>query len=268
MKEISLPTKRPFNWKALLFLAALIIPATYAIIPFAFTLQSIALPKEALPRILIFTLVDVLISVVLAGIGLFLACRIGLGLPFIEGWLRKEKVWSLFRRVLVTSIIVGIVISLIILIVNRFIFAPSLIEEIERLGTTLPETPPPWQGLLASFSAGVTEESVFRLFGLTLLAWIGSRFSSDSEGRPTLIVLWIANIIIAVSFGAAHLPLTAAVGLPLNMLVITRAIVLNGIGGVAFGWLYWTRGLESAIIAHFSADVVLHVILVAIASLL
>jgi membrane protease YdiL (CAAX protease family) len=35
---------------------------------------------------------------------------------------------------------------------------------------------------------------------------------------------------------------------------------LNGLGGLAFGWLYWKRGLESAIMAHFSADIVLHVI--------
>jgi len=206
--------------------------------------------------------------VVLAGIGLFLACRIGLGLPFIEGWLKKEQVWNHFRGVLVISIIVGVISSFIILVINQLIFVPPLLEEIKRLGITLPESPPPWQGLLASFSAGVTEESVFRLFGLPLLAWIGSRFSSDSEGRPTLIVLWIANIIIAVAFGVAHLPLTTAIGLPLNIIVITRAIVLNGIGGIAFGWLYWTRGLESAMIAHFSVDVVLHVILVAIAPLL
>jgi membrane protease YdiL (CAAX protease family) len=268
MNRNSLPTGRLFNWKVFFFLVVLIFLATYTIIPFAFSLQSIQLPKEDLLRVLILTFVDVLIVVGLAGIGLFLACRIGLGLPFIEGWIKKEQVWNRFKGVLAISIIVGVISSLVILVINQLIFVPPLLEEIKRLGIVLPESPPPWQGLLASFSAGVTEESVFRLFGLTLLAWIGSRFSSDSEGRPTLVVLWIANIIIAVAFGVAHLPLTATIGLPLNMLVIARAIVLNGIGGIAFGWLYWTRGLESAMIAHFSADVVLHVVLVAIAPLL
>jgi membrane protease YdiL (CAAX protease family) len=43
--------------------------------------------------------------------------------------------------------------------------------------------------------------------------------------------------------------------------VVLRAIVLNGLAGVAFGYLYFTRGLESAIVSHFSADIVLHVIL-------
>jgi membrane protease YdiL (CAAX protease family) len=76
------------------------------------------------------------------------------------------------------------------------------------------------------------------------------------------LVLWIAIVVVAVAFGLAHLPATAAIGLPIDTLVASRAIVLNGIGGVAFGWLYWRYGLESAMVGHFSADIVLHVLLV------
>jgi membrane protease YdiL (CAAX protease family) len=32
-------------------------------------------------------------------------------------------------------------------------------------------------------------------------------------------------------------------------------------GGIAFGWLYFKYGLESAMVAHFSADIVIHVII-------
>jgi membrane protease YdiL (CAAX protease family) len=48
---------------------------------------------------------------------------------------------------------------------------------------------------------------------------------------------------------------------PLTPLVIVRAVVLNGLLGIGLGYLYFTRGLESAIISHFSADLVLHVLL-------
>ena len=61
-----------------------------------------------------------------------------------------------------------------------------------------------------------------------------------------------------VVFGAGHLPTTATV-LSLTPLLIARALVLNGIGGIVFGWLYWKRGLLAAMLAHFSADIVLHV---------
>ncbi len=42
--------------------------------------------------------------------------------------------------------------------------------------------------------------------------------------------------------------------------VIVVALALNGIAAVSFGYLYWKRGLESAMIAHFCADFVLYVV--------
>ena len=45
-----------------------------------------------------------------------------------------------------------------------------------------------------------------------------------------------------------------------NAVPSVGTLLLNGVAGVAFGWLYWKRGLEMAMLAHFSADIVLHVI--------
>jgi hypothetical protein len=53
----------------------------------------------------------------------------------------------------------------------------------------------------------------------------------------------------------------AAIGWPINALVITRTIVLNGLGGLAFGWLFWTFGLECAMLAHFLTDVILYTLI-------
>ena len=61
-------------------------------------------------------------------------------------------------------------------------------------------------------------------------------------------------------FGIGHLPITADL-MTLTPLIVFRALLLNGIGGVIFGWLYWKKGLESAMIAHFSADIVIYVFL-------
>ena len=97
---------------------------------------------------------------------------------------------------------------------------------------------------LARLLAGITEETLFRLFGLSLLAWLGGLFFHDPDGRPKLAVLWVATILFALAFGAAHLPTAAAIGWPLNSLVITRTIVLNSLGGLAFGWLFWTTRIS------------------------
>jgi len=71
--------------------------------------------------------------------------------------------------------------------------------------------------------------------------------------------MWLAIVLAAVIFGAGHLPAVMSLT-ALTPLVIVRTIVLNAVGGIIFGWLYWKKGLESAMISHFSADIVLHVI--------
>jgi len=259
MSAISLATRRPFNWKVLLFLLVLIVLASYAIVPYSMTLTSSTL---TLPAILINGMITVLQTGVLAAIGLFLAARIGLGLPFVEAWVKREPTQSRFRRVFGLSVLVGVVVGFVIVGLDVFVFGPPLAAELDRLGIVLPATiePPAWQGFLASFYGGVNEEVVFRLFGVSLLAWLGSLVSRDSEGRPRRVVLWIAIVVIAVGFGLAHLPTTAAVGIPIDALVVTRAIVLNSIVGIASGWLFWRRGFESAMVSHFSADLILHVL--------
>ena len=80
------------------------------------------------------------------------------------------------------------------------------------------------------------------------------------DGRPSATGFWIADLLAAVLFGLGHLPLTSMLA-PLTVLIVIRAVVLNGLLGLAFGYLYWTRGLESAMVAHFSADLLLHVAL-------
>jgi membrane protease YdiL (CAAX protease family) len=255
--------RRPFNWKVWLFVAVLIVPSSFAIIPYSSTLTSTTYKPEELPGVIVVTLFNALILVVLAGIGLFLASRIGLGLPFVEAWVKRERTQGRFRRVFGLSVLIGVVASLVIIALDTFVFGPPLAAELDRLGIVIPATvqPPAWQGFLASFTGGVNEEVMFRLFGVSLLAWLGSLVNRDSEGRPRRAVLWIAILVIAVAFGLSHLPGTLAIGLPLDALVVTRAVVLNSIVGIPCGWLYWRRGLESAMVSHFSADIVLHVLL-------
>jgi hypothetical protein len=265
---ISLPARRPFSWKVWLFVLVLVILSSYAIIPYSSTLTSTTYRPDELPGVIVLTLLNALaVTGVLAGIGLFFASRIGLGLPLVEGWVKREasclQLVGRFRRAFGLSVLVGVVAGLVIIALDTFVFGPPLAAELDQLGIVIPATvqPPAWQGFLASFTGGVNEEVVFRLFGVSLLGWLGSLVSRDSEGRPKPLVLWIANVVVAVAFGLDHLPATAAIGLPIDALVVSRAIVLNGIGGVAFGWLYWRRGLESAMVSHFSADIVLHVLL-------
>ncbi len=48
--------------------------------------------------------------------------------------------------------------------------------------------------------------------------------------------------------------------MPITPLVVAVALSFNGIAAVAFGVLYRKRGLEAAMIAHFTADFVIYVV--------
>jgi membrane protease YdiL (CAAX protease family) len=103
----------------------------------------------------------------------------------------------------------------------------------------------------------ITEELLTRLFLLSLFA-LGARrlLTPTADGLPAA-PFWVANALAALLFGLGHLP-TAFGRVPLTPVVWAYAIVLNGICGMVFGWLYWRKGLEAAMVAHFMVDIVLH----------
>lgn len=257
---------KPFNWKLFLMLWIGAVIGIVAVIPYILTLQSEMLQSLELPMPLsILIALQIIQGAVLLGIltvlGLLLANKIGLGAPILESLLQKESVVGKLKSILPISIILGVIASLMIIGLDVFIFQPLLIQELGELANSLSQTAQPaaWQGFLASFYGGIAEEIQLRLFFMSLLAWLGSFISKHVNGKANNTVLWIANILAAFVFGLGHLP-AASLIFPLTTLVVIRIILLNSIGGIIFGWLYQTRGLESAMIAHFSADLVLHVL--------
>jgi len=248
-----------------LFLILLIacIFGTIAVLPYTLTLQGELLQNLPVPLYVLLA-AQLIQSVVLFGIaifvGLHLAKKVGLGLPILEGWLEGREVKSYLRSILGISIGLGILGGILIIGLDiLFSFAGVSINL-----TQASINPPAWQGFLASFYGGINEEVLLRLFVMTLIAWIIFKIKSTEEGKPKNTGMWLAIIIAAVIFGIGHLPAVMAIT-TLTPLVIARTIVLNAVGGIIFGWLYWKKGLESSMISHFSADLVLHVMLPLIA---
>ena len=195
---------------------------------------------------------------VVVALGLWLGGKVGLGAPVLRGWLSRDPdAPRRFRAYLPAAIGVGVAVGVVIILLERFVFW-SLLPVALRAA---PE-PGPLQGFLASFYGGINEELFTRLGIMTLLVWAGTKATRREE--PGAVVLWVANILTALLFGVGHLP-TLAQLTPLTFLLVGRTLLLNGLAGVCFGWLYWKRGLVAAIVAHFGADIVLHVIGAALA---
>ena len=268
VQSILLVTKRKWNWRVFLVLLGLIIPAVFAILPFEISRQRTYTGADLIASlgweiILLDRLINILLVALMGAVGLVLANRIGLGLPFVEAWTRHEPIAYRFQTIVATAWITAVLLELSSLLARTFVIDPPMNSLFEQLGITTPSAAaaPPLHGFLASISAGINEEIQFRLFGLSLLAWLGGLLFHDPSGRPKAIVLWAANILLAVGFGAAHLPTAATLGLPMNALVIGSTLFVNGIAGLAFGWLFWTFGLESAILAHCLADVIAYTLI-------
>jgi hypothetical protein len=66
-----------------------------------------------------------------------------------------------------------------------------------------------------------------------------------------------AIFISAVLFGVGHLPIAWLLAGGLTVPLVIYVIVANSVFGIFAGFLYWKRGLESAMIAHMVAHVVL-----------
>jgi hypothetical protein len=254
--NITLATRRPWNWKVFLALVVLVIPAGF--VQMLVTGMSLSGAK-------FLVMGQGLITRMLlpAAIGLLLANRIGLGIPFVESWARQESVSRRFRYVAAVTMIAGILVALMYQILEYGVFRAPMNSQFEEAGI-----PPvedffysPGMGFLASFEASILEEVFFRLFGLTLLAWVGSLLFHEIDGRPRLAVLWTANLVVNLVFAAGHLATASAWGWPLTPLVITRGMLFNMISGMTFGWLYFSLGLESAMLGHFLTDFVFYTML-------
>jgi hypothetical protein len=113
--------------------------------------------------------------------------------------------------------------------------------------------------LLARLAAGmlyggIVEELLLRWGVMTAFVWIGWRLMQGGRGAPRAGLVLAAIAISALLFGALHLPALAG-AISLTPLLIVRTIGLNAVGGIVFGWLYWRRSLEAAMLAHAATHV-------------
>jgi hypothetical protein len=241
----------------ILFVASLI--GSVAILPYSMRLIKESVQKKplkmSLSKIMLLSVIqNIVLFAIVAGIGLFTAHAIGLGAPYIEGLLSGSKTVQSIMSILEVALPFGIAAGVFLLIADLLFlpYWPQAIIDTTRKTTT-------WENFSASFYGGINEEILIRLFGLSIFAWALSKIWHTSAGLPTGGVLWIANIIMAIIFGIGHLPALKGLVGKISPIMFTRSLLLNAPIGLICGWLFWTYGIEAAIVAHFSADIVYHV---------
>ncbi len=258
----SLPLEPPkrFPWRVLWLLLIASLLAAAAALPFVLEVFRPLIqnaPPIPIPLPLLIAIgvaQNLLLLGVVIGIGLLLAPKVGVGAPLIESWLYHEPSPIRVRDSLKSGVLVGIAVGIVLVIIILMV-APHM----PGLPFVSAARAPIWKRVLVCFYGGIDEEVLTRLFLLTLFAWLGSRIFQKSKARLLPLTFWIANVFAAILFGLGHLPAASRV-MQITPEVILLALILNGIAAIPFGYLYWKRGLESAMIAHFCADFVVYVV--------
>lgn len=267
MRAISLPIKRTFNWKVFLFGVALFVFAMVVTVPFVLEIMPISDGEDWFPQFLPEFMVTLLIGFLSLSVGLFLAGKIGFGLPFIESWAKREPIWIRLRGVVGLSILCGLGSIIFTLALGVIFMAVAMVMKIDITDAVAEidqfDNPGVWKWFLISINAGISEEIIFRLGLMTLLSWLGGLVSRDAEGRPNPVVIWIANIIASIAFGVGHL--FGGMPKPDSLVFLLRIVIQNTFLGALLGWLYWKFGLESAMLTHFFIDVGFYVVFMPVA---
>ncbi len=255
-------TERPgrFPWRVLWLLLFASLGGAGAAIPLALEIfrpliQSAPPPTVPLPLLVVVGVAQNLVLFgLLIGVGLWLARTLALGAPLLEPWLYHETSPVRLRDSLKYGALVGVAVGIVLLVI--IIPAASHLPGLPFVSASRANV---WKRVLVCFYGGIDEEILSRLFLLTLLAWLGTRVFQKQKAGLSPLTFWIANITVAVLFGLGHLP-GAALVMHITPTVVVLALALNGIAAISFGYLYWKRGLESAMIAHFCADFVIYVV--------
>lgn len=211
-------------------------------------------PEMSLPSLVALGMVNPLLLLAAgAAIGAWIAPR--LGLISLTAF-RSESGASIgppLRSVAPLAVLSGLFLAAVMLLLDN-VFRPFLSDDWTSAALELSNSGG-WTALISGFLyGGITEEIMLRWGMMSFLAWMIWRLAKRDELPPSSGIMWAAIILAAILFGIGHLPAAAAVT-ELDTALVLRTVILNALGGVVYGWMFWRRHLEAAMMAHASTHV-------------
>jgi hypothetical protein len=222
-----------------------LIPAQYA-------------PKDELPHWALLKLATVaqpaVFTMLAVILGIWLAPKVGLRSPAAEAFAERRDVISELRPQLLAGIVAGVFTGAAI--AGSWLLArPYVSEDFATRSEAFNKVMP---AAVRFLYGGLTEEVLLRWGMMTFLVWLLWRLFRRGSERPDGWIFLVSILLSALLFGIGHLPVAsmlAAGGLTVALAIYV--VAANSLFGLVAGLLYWKRGLESAMIAHIFAHVVL-----------
>ncbi len=176
-------------------------------------------------------------------IGLLTAHKVGLHAPLVEATISRQPWWPVLQTQLGPAVL-GAGLGLLVLAIYGLL-QPILMPEllVAAAGQTTPL-------LTRVLYGGITEELLLRWGMMSFLVWLLWRLAQQGQGMPRPALLWLGNSLSAILFGLGHLPAITLYGVALTPAIVAAVVLGNAAVGLIYGWLYWRKGLEAAMLAH------------------
>lgn len=185
-------------------------------------------------------------------LGAILARQVNLKAPVISGILEGKVKSEVFIQQLKWGIPLGIVSGLILVLIE-YITTPYLPESFIEKASEITLSP-----LTRFLYGGITEEVMVRWGIMSMFVFLLWKIFNRKNQTVKPVFYWMGIVCAALLFGAGHLPIAMSLaGDAINNTLIAYIVLANSIFGIIAGWLFWKHGLESAIIAHIFAHVVM-----------
>ena len=235
-------------WKTLLFFAVVGLIGGWFTGLYALESYPPQMQQEMLAQGMSAGMLGLISALQSAGYGLVLGAA-GIWLGKKVGLWKDER--HITKKPLLAAIIIAVIGGLALILPDLLIFGkyePALLD-MYAVKPTVPF-------LLATVTYGaVIEEVMLRLFMMSLVAFVLHLLFERKRDGVSTAVLVAANVTSALLFAAGHLPGNDMM-FGLTPVIVLRCMLLNGVFGLAFGWLYRRYGLRYAMIAHGGCHVV------------
>lgn len=210
------------------------------------------LPEQELPAPKpVLALANACMMLILYGGLGFLGLKLSQRLGFANIW--DSKVSNRQRFLIPVFIGIGLGVFLIL--------ADAILSKFHPLGP-LPHPPFP-TSLVASATAGIGEELIFRLFFISFWVWLISYVILKRKWQNQ--IFWIVAILSALAFAFGHIPsimaifdLKAVNEIPLALM--TEIVLLNGVFSLFAAYYFRKFGFLAPVGIHFWTDVIWHVV--------
>ena len=188
-----------------------------------------------------------ILLLIAVAVGINVHRQAGLRVPLLEQYLCKKPNESSPASVMKPGLAGGVLAGIVIVLTGA-LGTYFLKEELQLLGENL-QLPLVTRLLYG----GITEELLLRFGFMSFLAWAIVKIT-ESKSNTTY---WLAILLAAFLFAALHLPVVYQTVAAPSAGLILYILAGNTLGGLIFGWLYWKKGLEAAIIGHMGAHIVM-----------